>query len=75
MSCLTGLTRANQSPSSHYTFFSEIIHNADASTLTEDPAINTAARSAQLDIFPQIKGKTQLSKNCGNPAFIFDFSL
>lgn len=32
-------------------------------TLTEDPAINTAARNAQLDIFPKIKRKTQLSQN------------
>lgn len=54
---MTGRERANQSALSHYTFFSEIIHNADASNSHRGPAINTAVRSAELDISLRSKEK------------------
>lgn len=51
MSCLTERARANQSPSYHYTFFQKSFITPMRQRLTEEPAINTAARNAQLDIF------------------------
>lgn len=75
MSCLTGHRRANHSPSYHHTFFSEIIHNADASNTHRGPGYKYGCVQRTVRHFPKIKRKTQLSKNRGNPAYTFDYSL
>lgn len=75
MSCLTGHTRANQSLSYHHTFFSEIIHNADASNTHRAPGYKYGCAQRTVRHFPKIKRKTQLSKNRGNLASAFDNPL
>lgn len=75
MSCLTGHRRANQSPSYHHTFFSEIIHNADASNTLGGPGYKYGCAQHTVRHFPKIKRKTQLSKNRLSPLIILSTLL